>query len=246
MPATCQQCGHYVTAAGRCRTCTGPQARAAAGPGPRGRTAAQATRSAAPAASRGLWVTVTGQVVREQEIVSGPALGSTALGVGSMVASVGVAVALGGEAAMSGVIGGLLLVMAPLMLLVLMMSLGRGGLLAFGSRAVGHGARLGNNIAQNRRSAAAAPTTGRSVLVRTPAGDRRGVVARAVDLPIGSTATLTGLQWQGHVHAWTVQIDGMDDRPLRTAGVLRAQLLVVAAILLLAVTLVSAASGASS
>lgn len=243
MHTTCQQCGHYVTAAGRCRTCTGQPAMAAAGPGSRGRRAPQTTRSTGPSRGHGLWVTVTGQVVREQEIVSGPALGSTALGLGSMVTVVGVAVAIGGEAATRGVVGGLLLVMAPVILLALMMSLGRGGLLAFGSRAVGHGARLGNQMAQRHRSTA---TIGRSVLVRTPAGDRRGVVAKAVDLPIGSTATLTGLQWQGHVHAWTVQVDGMDERPLRTTGVLRAQLLVVAAIALIAVTLVSAVLGASS
>lgn len=193
----------------------------------------QANGAPSPAAALsaqvgGPWSPVSGQVRGEQEVWLGRTAGGTRplvlsalalpLVVGVLTTSAGV------DDVAVGVLAGLMLLMLPLAFLVILMSLGGGGPLSCMGRAVGNSVYVGASLA-GRRAQGQQGAPGRVLLLNGPHGDLRVAVARTINLPIGTTVTVRGPRFGGYLHAWTVQADGLDPRPLFTRGVLPALVL---------------------
>lgn len=199
-----------------------------------------------PRSPGGPWGPVSGQVRREQDAWLGRTAGGTRLLVVCtfvLPLLVGVLTTSAGMADVSGVLVGLVLLMLPLAFVVLLLSLGGGGPLGFLGRAVGNGVYIGTSLA-NRRGQRGGP--GRVLILSTPRGDLRVAVARAIDLPIGTTVTVRGPRFGGYLHAWTIQADGLDPRPLLTRGVLPAMVLVVLSLVLTVTHALGALAGAAT
>lgn len=197
----------------------------------------------------GLWSPVCGQVRREQEAWLGRTAGGTRLlAVCALVMPLLVVVlttSAGMEDVVGGVLAGLMLLMLPLAILVLLVSLGDGGPLGFMGRAVSNSLYVGSSLA-NRRGQGRQGGPGRVLIISTPRGELRVAVAREIDLPIGTTVTVRGPRFGGYLHAWTIQADGLDPRPLFARGVLLALVLASLGLLLTATQVLGTLAGAAT
>ncbi|GEM_PF-2356708 len=197
--------------------------------------AGAAPAAVAPRRSSGLLQPFTGQVRREQDAVLGRAWGTGALTVASLVLPLLGSSALGSNAA-AGVLPALAVLLMPLVLLLALMSLGRGGALEFLGRFTGNAVRAGASFGAAR--GAGAHGSGRLLIVSGTGGDARVCVARALDVPLGSNVTVYGPRAGGYRHAWFVRVDGLDRSFLATRGVWPALLSVgLGAVLLLSALL---------
>jgi hypothetical protein len=193
----------------------------------------------------GPWSPVSGQVRREQEAWLGRTAGGTRLLVGcAFVAPLLVGVlttSAGMDDVMGGVLAALMLLMLPLAFLVVLMSLGGGGPLGFMGRAVGNSVYVSSSLTRGRGQQGG---PGRVLILSTSQGELRVAVARAIDLPIGATVTVRGPRFGGYLHAWTIQADGLDPRPLLTRGVLPALVIAGLGLVLTVTQFLGALAGA--
>jgi hypothetical protein len=180
----------------------------------------------------------TGQVRREQDAVLGGAWGTRAVTLASLAVPLIGASALGSDVA-AGLVPALAVLLMPLFLLLVLMSLGRGGALGFLGRFTSNAVRAGASIGAAR--ATGARGFGRLLIVSGPGGEARVCVARALDVPVGSMVTVYGPRAGGYRHAWFVRVDGLDSSFLATRGVWPALLSVGLGGLLIVAALVGAA-----
>lgn len=222
---TCQTCRAYLPTGGGCSRClrgapqvTSTQAFAA-------RLRAQSTTppqtQQTPGRAGRFWGPATGEVRRERDTWTGRAYGTTLVTFAGLTAPLAVGT-LTGSATASSVIGTafgtLAVLLLPVALLIMLGSLGRGGPLAFTGRMVGTTAAVGMGLASRSRRGG----PGRILIVEHQQRESRVLVARHLDVPIGSSVTVRGPLVAGYRHAWFIRVHGIDDRALPTRGVLLA------------------------
>ena len=226
----CPQCRRYTAGAPACSRCgaatAGPTVPGA--PTGRGRPLTQgigrsphngAINSGGIGANQGGptgagWL--TGQVIREQEIQTGRAGGTGPLLALGIAVPLLLTVLIDGTS-MVGAINSIIFAIAGpfivLMLLIVFLTRGR-----FGFGLLRGGMALGR-AASSRTRRSGGGRLGRSLIVRCPGRDRRVIVARDIDIPLGGTVQVRGPNLGGHTHAWQVRVAGLDTQAFITRGV---------------------------
>lgn len=222
----CQACKRYLPG-GACPRCAGFATQVgftrAFATQLRAQTAAPQSAPAAGATVGGFWGPITGQVHREQEIRTSRARGTTILAVVGLTLPIAAAILTGSTTA-SDAAGGVFVMLAVLMLpiacLIILMSLGGGGPLAFMGRMAGNTVSLGMALTSQRQPRRGGP--GKVLIVEHSAQQSRVAVARFLDVPIGSRVTVHGPRIAGYRHAWFIRVHELDNHPLPARGVLMA------------------------
>ncbi len=244
---TCPTCSRYLPGGGPCPRCpaSGPQPSSTRAFAKSLRAQAAAQPAPEPAASGGrFWGPVTGEVRREQDTWTGRARGTTPIALTGLSAPLIVAIATGATTASeaaSGAFAVLAVLMLPTALLIILMSLGRGGPLSFMGRLAGNTANLGMGLASRQRARGGGP--GRILILQHGPHRSRVAVARPLEVPIGSTVTVHGPRIAGYRHAWLIRVHGLDSHALPTRGVILAAASLITGGLLAAITLVERIGG---
>lgn len=242
---TCQACKGYWPQGGSCPRCAGSasqggMARVFARQ-LRAQTAAPPSAPLSPSGGGGFWGPITGEVRREQDTWTGRASGTTLLTAAGLLAPLVAANATGSttaNGAVSAVFPMLATLVMPIALLVILMSLGRGGPLYFIGRMAGNTVNLGMGLASRRRGG-----PGRILIIEHGSQQSRVAVARPLDVPIGSRITVHGPRIAGYRHAWFIRVHGLDSHALPARGVLLAIGSLAVGAILTAMTLVASIGG---
>lgn len=243
---TCPSCRKYLAGGGTCPRCLvpGPQPGATRAFAKNLRAQTASPQAAPQPAASGLWGPITGEVRREQETWTGRAWGTTMIVISALLAPLMVAILTGSSTA-GGAIGGLFAMLAvlmlPIALLIVLMSLGRGGPLSFIGRTAGNTVHLGMALGSHHRPRGGGP--GRILILEHGPHQSRVTVARPLDVPIGSTVTVHGPRIAGYRHAWFVRVHGLDNHALPARGVVLAIASTALGGLLTVLTLIAGVAG---
>lgn len=214
----CPRCRATVTRGGTCPRCPQPA------PLPVVPGRALAARLRTPTATSGAprsvgavdtgW-TITGQVIREEATQAAAAFLTRPLTWLAVLTPWTILAAAGGLPVAPLVIGAIEIAVIVVLLLVMVPFLGLGWLATLLTRTA-VGAITAGAVLANRRPAV---RTGRLLIVRTPAGDRRVLAATDLTYPVGTEVSVTGPRWAGVQHCWAIRSHALDGRALLTRGV---------------------------